>query len=121
MDLWPLACWDCGFESLRGHGYLSLVSVVCHSVAARFKTWICGHSLVGTAGSNPSVGTDICLWRVLGVIQWPRDLRRGSVATRLLGLRIRIPPGARISVSGESCVSFSPITRPEESHREWRV
>jgi hypothetical protein len=25
----PLACWDCGFESRLGHGYLSLVSVVC--------------------------------------------------------------------------------------------
>jgi len=23
-----VACWDCGFESLRGHGCLSLVSVV---------------------------------------------------------------------------------------------
>ena len=28
---WPLACWDCGFESRRGYGCLSLVSVVyCH-------------------------------------------------------------------------------------------
>jgi len=25
----PLACWDCGFESHRGHGCLSNVSVVC--------------------------------------------------------------------------------------------
>ena len=25
----PLACWDLGFESHRGHGYLSVVSVVC--------------------------------------------------------------------------------------------
>jgi hypothetical protein len=29
VDLWPLACWDSGFESRRGHGCLSLVSVVC--------------------------------------------------------------------------------------------
>jgi len=27
--LQPLACWDCGFESRRGHGCLSLVRVVC--------------------------------------------------------------------------------------------
>ena len=27
--LQPLACWDGGFESLRGHGYLTLVIVVC--------------------------------------------------------------------------------------------
>jgi hypothetical protein len=25
----PLICWDCGFESRRGHGCLSRVSVVC--------------------------------------------------------------------------------------------
>jgi hypothetical protein len=25
------ACWDCGFESRRGHGCLSVVSVVCLS------------------------------------------------------------------------------------------
>ena len=28
----PLACWDRGFESHRGHGYLSVVSVVCCQV-----------------------------------------------------------------------------------------
>ena len=28
----PLACWDCGFESLLGHDRLSLVSVVCCQV-----------------------------------------------------------------------------------------
>jgi hypothetical protein len=25
---WPLACWDCGFESHREHGSLSIVNVV---------------------------------------------------------------------------------------------
>ena len=29
--------------------------------------------------------------------QWPPDLRRVSVAARLLGLRLRIPPGAWMS------------------------
>ena len=28
----PLACWDCGFESRRGQGCLSLVDVVCYQV-----------------------------------------------------------------------------------------
>jgi hypothetical protein len=31
--------------------------------------------------------------------QWPRDLRRGSAAARLLVLWVRIPPGACMSVS----------------------
>ena len=25
----PIACWDCGFESFRGHVFLSLASIVC--------------------------------------------------------------------------------------------
>jgi hypothetical protein len=32
MFLRPLACWDCGFESWRRHGCLSLVNVVCCQV-----------------------------------------------------------------------------------------
>ena len=58
--------------------------------------------------------------------QWPRGIRRGSAAARLLGLRVRIPPGAWMSVSCECCLSGSgpcvgPITRPEESYRLWCV
>jgi hypothetical protein len=48
----------------------------------------------------------------------------GSAAVRLLGLRVRIPPGTWMSVSYECCV-FSGrglcdglVTRPEESYRE---
>ena len=32
MGLQPLAYWDWGFESRRGHGCLSLISVVCCQV-----------------------------------------------------------------------------------------
>jgi len=32
FGLRPFACWDCGFESRRGHGYLSDVRVVCWKV-----------------------------------------------------------------------------------------
>ena len=32
VGLRPLACWDCGFESSRGNGLLSLVNVVCCQV-----------------------------------------------------------------------------------------
>jgi len=28
VNLPPLACWDCGFDPHRGHGYLSLLNVV---------------------------------------------------------------------------------------------
>ena len=36
--------------------------------------------------------------------RWPRGLRRGSAAARLLELGVGIPPGARMSVSCECCV-----------------
>ena len=54
--------------------------------------------------------------------QWPRGLRRGSTAAGLLGLRARMPPGARMFVSCECCVLSGrglcdgPIPRPEESY-----
>ena len=30
-------------------------------VAARSKAWVCGRSLTGTAGSNPTGDMDVCL------------------------------------------------------------
>jgi hypothetical protein len=55
--------------------------------------------------------------------QWPCGLRRGCAAARLLGLRVRIPPKACLSVCCECCVLSGRglcdelITRPEESYR----
>ena len=34
-----LTCWDRGFESHRGHGYLSVVSVVCCQVEVSATNW----------------------------------------------------------------------------------
>jgi len=39
VGLLPLACWDCGFESRRGHGCLSVVSVVCCQVEVSAADW----------------------------------------------------------------------------------
>jgi len=36
---WPLACWDCGFETHWEHRCLSFVSVVCCQVAASALGW----------------------------------------------------------------------------------
>jgi hypothetical protein len=38
-------------------------------VAARSKTWVCGRSLAGIAGSNASGGMDVCLLWVLCVVR----------------------------------------------------
>ena len=59
--------------------------------------------------------------------QWSTGLRRWSTTDRLMGLRIRIPLGAFMSVSCECCVlsgrglSNGPIPRSEESYRLWCV
>jgi len=29
LRLWPLTCWDCGFETCRGHVCSYFVNVVC--------------------------------------------------------------------------------------------
>ena len=60
------------------------------------------------------------------ITQWPRGLRLGSAAARLLGLRVRFPPEAWMSVCCERCVLSGrglcdgPITRPE-NHTECGV
>ena len=35
----PLTCWDRGFKSHRGHGYLSVVIVVCCQVEVSATSW----------------------------------------------------------------------------------
>ena len=47
-----------------------------------------------------------------GRSRWPRYLRRGSAANRMLGLRVRILPEAWMSVFWECCqVEFSAKVR----------
>jgi hypothetical protein len=59
--------------------------------------------------------------------RWPRGLRRGSAAAGLLGLKVRIPPGAWMSVCCECCVlsgrglCVGMVTRPDVSYRLWCV
>ena len=59
--------------------------------------------------------------------QWPRGLRRRSLAARLLRLWVSIPTGAWMFVCCECCVLSGRglcdglIIRSEESYRLWRV
>jgi hypothetical protein len=66
----PLACWDRGLESLRGHGYLSVASVLCCHVEVSATSWplvqrsptTCGASLcvmeTSWTGSQTSINSD---------------------------------------------------------------
>jgi hypothetical protein len=40
VGLQPFACWDCGFESRREHGCLSVVSVVCCQIEVSASDWL---------------------------------------------------------------------------------
>jgi len=107
-----LACWDCGFESRRGHGCLPVWSVVCCQVEV---------SSTGLSLVQRSLPT------VMRRCVWSRNLKNdealarvGSTVARLLGLWVPIPTGAWMSVCVECCV-FSGrgifdklITRPEK-------
>ena len=68
-----------------------------------------------------------CIILIFSWSQWPRGLRRRSLAARLLRLWVRIPPRAWMFVCCECCVLSGRglcdglITRPEESYRLWRV
>jgi len=71
--------------------------------------------------------TLIVLTRFKGRSQWPRGLRCGSRAARVLRLWVRIPPGAWMFVCGECFVLSGRglcdglITRPGKSYGMWRV
>jgi len=69
--------------------------------------WETAHFLIVPSvfkGANFSLLLLFVLCRTFCRSQWPRDLRRRSAAARLLGLWVRIPPGAWMCVSYECCV-----------------
>ena len=55
----PLACWDLGFESHRGHGCLSVVSVVCCRVEVSVVCCEC-RVLSGRGLSRPEESYRLC-------------------------------------------------------------
>ena len=124
----------------KGEKPLHTQTVVWRSV------WRFGNIATNLGNTNiPSAATqNPCIWMQDGYLvctdctyflyvtnnrrsRWPRGLRRESVAARLLGLRVRIPSGAWMSVCCECCVLSGRglcdglITRPEESYRLWCV
>jgi hypothetical protein len=54
----PFACWDCGFEFRRGHGYLSVVNVVCCQVQIFASGW----SLVQSSPTEYGVSNSVWSW-----------------------------------------------------------
>jgi len=66
VGLTPLACWDCGFESHRGRGCLSVVSVVCCQVEVSATDWSLVQRSPTECGASLSVIYKPREWRVSG-------------------------------------------------------
>ena len=77
VDLQPLGCWDCGFESRRGHGCLSVVSVVCCYVERSLRQ--AGHS---SRGVLPGKVCDIECDREASITRRPWTTRGCCAMTR---------------------------------------
>ena len=65
----PLACWDCGFESRRGHGCLSVLSVACCQVER--SLWRADHSFREV------------LQPVMRLCVWSRNLKNEEAMARV--------------------------------------
>ena len=66
----PLACYDCGFEYLRGHGCLSFVSVVCCHIEISVSGWSLVLRIPAECGVSECDLEASTMWR-----SWPN---RGS-------------------------------------------
>jgi hypothetical protein len=54
-------------------------------MVARSKAWVCGRSLAGIAGSNPTGGMDVCLLWALYIVRY-RSPRRADHSSRDCGV-----------------------------------
>jgi hypothetical protein len=65
-------------------------------MAARSKAWVCGHSVVGIAGSNRAGGIDVCLLWVLCVVRyrclWRADHSSRAVISSVVCLSVIVKP-----------------------------
>jgi len=53
--------WSIEADGFKPNGIMRHDSYGPIPVTARSMAWVCGRSLVGTAGSNPAGGMDACL------------------------------------------------------------
>jgi hypothetical protein len=115
----PMAAWAylwCRHRIIMSSLAKSLVIISCISIIVIFLK------------ISDSLLYILIRWgKVIYRSQWPRGLTRGFTAARLLGVWVRIPPGAWISVSCECCVLSGTglcdelVPRPEEPYRVWCV
>jgi hypothetical protein len=83
-----------------------------YSISVKLIPVVCGTSLAEIAGSNPAVGTEVCVFCVL----YSKDKETSTDEVQRNNKRIKkIPSGAWLFVLSGHCEG--PITHPEESYR----
>ena len=145
FTLWPAQCkgfinrghfvkWKAAFTALRTHWWRRTFQTSLSQSNCAHPDCRCSHSdqnkyIRCMTRSLKYEGQDIqniCIcsqWIVWCWSRWLRDITCGSVAARLLELRVRVPPGAWVYLSSGCCVLSciiicdGPIPRPEESYR----
>ena len=106
---------------------LTSVWIVTSNKSRPFPTFFSVHFLHNSAFCCSKLTEMECFKMFRCWSQWSCGLRLGSVATHVLGRRVRIPPGAWVSVFCEYRVlsgrvlCFGLITRPQDSYRVWCV
>jgi hypothetical protein len=118
-------CWRFREKSFTKHTIFCNTAKITHIPRSMLTYWVVQAGLI----TFRFVQAGLITFRFVqaGLITfrslWPRALRRGSGASRLLRFRVRISPGTRMSISCECCVlsrrvyCVGLITRPEESYR----
>jgi hypothetical protein len=117
----PKSHWPCDPNGTYTHTYndWSKITLV--------RGWSVYHFILLYSYILCSFNILLLLLLLLRRSQWPSGPGRGSAIARFLGLWVRIPTGAWMSVSCECCVLWGTglcdglITRPEESHWVWCV
>jgi len=121
---WPAPCGSSPLTMATTVGWTT-----CRSFQRYYKKYesLSEHDLLSIGRYLLDVSFVTSLTSNCGRPQWPRGLRRGSVAACLLGLWVWIPPGAWMSVCCECCVLSGrflfdgPTPRPVDSYRLWCV
>jgi hypothetical protein len=93
VGLRPLACWDCRFEYRRGHGFLSLVSVVCWQVEVSASGWLLIQRSPTERGVSECDNESLImrrLWPTRAAAPWYKKIVTVVLVVWRLGLEITI-------------------------------
>jgi hypothetical protein len=91
--LWLFLCWDCRFESCRGHGCLSVVSVVYFQIEVPVTAWLAfqrNSTKCGVSGCDREASSMRRPWPAKDCrVDWIKYGVRRSSSHRILGISLQ--------------------------------